>query len=75
MFDPAALGTLLIGLESVRNDARQTHPRREAGRQAARPTKRHAAPARRNGPFARLVGTLLTSILPQRAGYEKHQRR
>ena len=79
MFDPAVLGTLLIGLESARSDARPTDPGPdpdpEVGRQAARRTERHEPAVRRDGAFGRRVGALLTSLLPLGAGYEKNQRR
>ncbi len=79
MFDPAVAGTLLIGLDRVRSDARQTHPRRDAarasGQEAARSTHRRQIGSGRGNSVVRRLGTLVASLLPQRASYETHQRR
>jgi hypothetical protein len=71
MFDPAALGTTLIGLDAVSADdaAPTTRP------PTARLTRRHPTESGRDGPILRRFGALLASLLPRRASYEEHELR
>jgi hypothetical protein len=77
MFDPAVLGTLLIGLDSARKDARPTPPRRDpAGAIWEEPSPsgdRYPIGTARDS-VARRLGTLSAALLSRRTGAE-HQPR